>query len=133
MSEDLTSALRAAERRLQAAQFAGDADVLDGLLDDRLIYTGRPDGARYSKQDDLDNHRSRTQRLSRVEEEELIVLVEGHTGVTWFLGTFEGTFGGVAFNARLNLPRTWIYRPDSGGRAIAAHASPAPNSTSRRM
>ena len=45
---DLTSALRDAERRLQAAQLAGDADVLDGLLDDRLIYTGGPDGARYS-------------------------------------------------------------------------------------
>jgi hypothetical protein len=42
MSDDLTSALRDAERRMQAAQLAGDADVLDGLLDDRLIYTGGP-------------------------------------------------------------------------------------------
>jgi hypothetical protein len=80
-SEDLTGALRDAERRLQAAQLAGDADVLDDLLDDRLIYIGGPDGARHSKQDDLEIQRSRTQRLSKVEEEELIVFVEGHTGV----------------------------------------------------
>jgi hypothetical protein len=39
---DLAGALRDAERRLQAAQLAGDADVLDGLLDDRLICTGGP-------------------------------------------------------------------------------------------
>ena len=129
MSNDLTSALPDAERRLQAAQLAGNVDILDGLLDDRLIYTGGPDGARYSKQDDLEIQRSRIQRLSKVEEEELIVFVEGHTGVTWFLGTLEGTFGGAAFNARLNFTRTWIYKPDSGWRVIAAHASPAPNST----
>ena len=73
--------------------------------------------------------RSGIQRLSKVEEEKLIVFVEGHTGVTWFLGTLEGTFAGTAFHARLNFTRTWIYRPDFGWRVIAAHASPAPNST----
>ncbi|MCT9932150.1 nuclear transport factor 2 family protein [Planotetraspora sp. A-T 1434] len=125
MTDDLTSALREAERRLQAAQLAGDADALDELLDDRLIYTGGPDGARYTKQDDLDIQRSRTQILSRVDEEDLIVFVEGHTGVTWFLGTLEGAFGGTPFAARLNFTRTWIYTPDRGWRVIAAHASPA--------
>ncbi len=125
MSKDLTGALREAERRLQAAQLAGDADALDALLDDRLIYTGGPDGARYTKQDDLELQRSRTQRLSKVEEEDLVVLVEGHTGVTWFLGTLEGVFGGSSFTARLNFTRTWIYAPDAGWRVIAAHASPA--------
>lgn len=125
MTEDLTGALREAERRLQAAQLAGDADALDDLLDDRLIYTGGPDGARYTKQDDLEIQRSRKQRLSKVEEEDLIVFVEGHTGVTWFQGTLEGTFGDTSFTARLNFTRTWIYIPESGWRVIAAHASPA--------
>lgn len=125
MTEDLTAALRAAERRLQAAQLAGDAEALDALLDDRLIYTGGPDGARYSKQDDLAIQRARTQVLSRVDEEDLIVLVEGHTGVTWFVGTLAGTFAGEPFTARLNFTRTWIYTSDSGWRVIAAHASPA--------
>ncbi|GIH24047.1 hypothetical protein Aph01nite_23570 [Acrocarpospora phusangensis] len=125
MTEELTTSLREAERRLQAAQLAGDADALDDLLDDRLIYTGGPDGARYTKQDDLEIQRSRRQRLTKVEEEDLIVFVEGHTGVTWFLGTLQGTFAGTPFSARLNFTRTWLYTPDSGWRVIAAHASPA--------
>jgi hypothetical protein len=125
MTTELTDALRAAERRLQAAQLAADADALDDLLDDRLIYTGGPDGARYTKQDDLEIQRSGTQRLTRVEEEDLIVLVTGHTGVTWFLGTLAGTFAGAPFTARLNFTRTWTWTPDSGWRVIAAHASPA--------
>ena len=126
MSEDLTAALRAAERRLQTAQLAGDADALEDLLDDRLIYTGGPYGARYSKQDDLDIQRSGTQALSKVEEDDLVVLVDGHTGVTWFRGTLEGTFDGTPFTARLSFTRTWIHSPDSGWRVIAAHASPTP-------
>jgi hypothetical protein len=125
MTEDPTTALQEAERRLQAAQLAGDADALDDLLDDRLIYTGGPDGARYTKQDDLDIQRSRTQMLSKVEEEDLIAFVEGSTGVTWFLGTLEGNFGGTHFTARLNFTRTWIYTPDHDWRVIAAHSSPA--------
>ncbi|MFC9329594.1 nuclear transport factor 2 family protein [Kitasatospora sp. NPDC057015] len=123
MADDLTAALQEAERRLQAAQLAGDADVLDGLLDDRLIYTGGPDGTRYTKQDDLEIQRSRTQVLSTVEEEDLIVLVDGHTGVTWFRGRLEGTFAGREFTADLNFTRTWIYTPGSGWRLIAAHSS----------
>jgi hypothetical protein len=125
MTEDLAGSLRAAEHRLQAAQLAADADTLDELLDDRLIYTGGPDGARYTKQDDLEIQRSGRQRLSKVEEEDLIVFVEGHTGVTWFLGTLAGTFDDAPFSARLNFTRTWIHTPDAGWRVIAAHASPA--------
>jgi len=126
MTEDLVESLRAAERRLQAAQLAADADVLDELLDDRLIYTGGPDGARYSKADDLEIQRSGRQSLTKVEEDDLVVLVDGHTGVTWFRGTLEGAFDGSGFSARLFFTRTWIYSPASGWRVIAAHASPAP-------
>lgn len=51
---DPADELRAAERRLQAAQLAGDADALDQLLDDRLIFTLGVDGKTYTKQDDLE-------------------------------------------------------------------------------
>lgn len=125
MSDDLTTALREAERDLQRAQLAGDAAALAELLDDRLIYTGGPDGARYTKQDDLDIQRSGRQKLTKVEEEDLVVLADGTTGVTWFRGTLEGTFDGVPFAARLHFTRTWIHVPGSGWRVIAAHASPA--------
>lgn len=126
MAEDLEESLRAAERRLQAAQLGADADALDALLDDRLIYTGGPDGGRYSKDDDLAIQRSGRQRLSRVDEEDLVVLVDGSTGVTWFRGTLAGTFDGAEFSARLHFTRAWIHSPASGWRVVAAHASPVP-------
>ena len=81
----VTDELREAERHLQAAQLAGDIAALDQLLDDRLLFTFGPDGECYTKQDDLQLHRSRQQVLTKVIEEDLTVLIEGRTGVTWFL------------------------------------------------
>jgi ketosteroid isomerase-like protein len=118
---DDTESLRAAERRLQTAQLASDVDALTELLDDAVLFTG-PDGNLYSKEDDLAAHRSGHQVLSRVEESELRVLVTGSTGVTWFLGTLEGTVGGEAFSARLRYTRTWAHEADTGWRIVAAHA-----------
>ena len=123
-TDHLTAALRAAERRLQAAQLAADADALDLLLDDRLVFTG-PDGRQYGKADDLALQRSGRQRLTRVEEEELAVLVAGATGVTWFLGAVAGTFEGEEFAARLRYTRTWVHAAEHGWRVVAAHAGPA--------
>ncbi|MBF5030783.1 nuclear transport factor 2 family protein [Micromonospora sp. ANENR4] len=117
-------ALRAAERRLQRAQLSSDVAALDRLIDDRLVFTG-PDGRLYSKQDDLHVHRSGRQTMTRVDEEDLAVLVAGDTGVTWFLGTVEGTLAGEPFLARVRYTRTWILDEDEGWRLLAAHVGPA--------
>ncbi|MET9489726.1 nuclear transport factor 2 family protein [Nocardia sp. NPDC006630] len=115
--EDLADA----ERRLQAAQVAGDVGALEGLLDDRLIFTF---GAGvYTKADDLEMHRTRAQVVTRMVEEELTVLVDGSAGVTWFLGSVEGTVGGAPFAARMRYTRTWLHDDTRGWRIIAAHAS----------
>jgi hypothetical protein len=121
-------ALRAAERRLQRAQLTSDVTALDRLIDDRLVFTG-PDGNLYSKQDDLHVHRSGRQSMTRVDEEDLAVLVVGDTGVTWFLGTLEGTIAGEPFLARVRYTRTWILDEDNGWRLIAAHVSTADRNT----
>jgi uncharacterized protein DUF4440 len=121
-------ALREAERRLQRAQLASDAETLDQLIDERLVFTG-PDGRHYSKQDDLHAHRSGQQSMTRVDEEDLTMRVVGRTGVTWFLGTLEGSMAGEPFLARVRYTRTWIHDDDSGWRLIAAHVSPAPEDT----
>ncbi|MBG0564623.1 nuclear transport factor 2 family protein [Actinoplanes aureus] len=110
--------LLTAERRLQAAQRAGDVAELDRLLDDRLIAIG-PDGARYRKQDDLDAYRSGTSVVQELVEESVDSLVVGTTGVTFFTGTVSGTFGGEPFSARMRYTRTWAYQDE--WRIIAAH------------
>src|SRR4051794_12376374 len=124
MSEDRTESLRDAERRLQAAQLAADADALDALLDDRLVFTG-PDGRLYSKQDDLEIQRSGRQRLTLVDPEEVQALVDGTTGVTWFLGTVAGVFLGEEFSQRVRYTRTWVRSADGHWRLVAAHVSNA--------
>ncbi|MGQ0837500.1 nuclear transport factor 2 family protein [Actinokineospora sp.] len=120
-NHDHTESLRAAERRLQAAQLTSDVDALAELIDDAAWFTG-PDGNLYSKQDDLDAHGTGHQVLSRVEEEELLVLATAHTGVTWFLGTLEGAVGGNPLVARMRYTRTWTHDDLSGWKIIAAHA-----------
>jgi hypothetical protein len=118
-----TEALREAERRLQAAQLAGDVTALDRLLDDRLRFTFGPDGSVHTKADDLAAHRSGNLAMAGVVEEDLTVLVDGRTGVTWFLGTVAGTFGGTPFTQRVRYTRTWIHDDQHGWRVIAAHVS----------
>ncbi|MGX1810289.1 nuclear transport factor 2 family protein [Nocardia sp. NPDC055321] len=113
--------LREAERRLQAAQLGGDVQALDELLDDRLIFTFGADT--FTKADDLEVHRTRAQVLTKVEEEKLTVLVEGTTGVTWFLGVLEGSVQGAPFAARMRYTRTWAHDVSRGWRVVAAHAS----------
>ena len=90
--------LRQAERRLQAAQVAGDVVALDHLLDDHLVAIG-PDGSRYTKDDDLGRHRSGSSVVSTLVEEDLEVLVSGTTGVTLVVVTVSGTFGAADVGA----------------------------------
>ncbi|KAA9373896.1 nuclear transport factor 2 family protein [Microbispora cellulosiformans] len=123
----LLDELYEAERRLQNAQLNGDVEELDRLLDERLVFTGPPDGRLYpeAKELDLHNHRSRTQVMKKVVQEDLTVLVSGTTGVTCFLGTLEGEFAGVPFGGRLRYTRTWVHTDEHGWRILAAHASEA--------
>lgn len=120
--DNRSTELQAAERALQAAQLASDVTELARLIDDRLIFTG-PDGMLYSKADDLRLHGSGEQKMSRVEEEDLAVLVVGNTGVTCFLGTVAGVLSGSEFTARVRYTRTWTYDDSHGWRLIAGHVS----------
>ena len=112
--------MRAAERRLQAAQLAGDV----AELDDRLVATLAPDPVRVSKAQDLAGHRQRLLALSRSVEEELAVVVAGSTGVTWVLMSMAGTFAGEPFESRMLYTRTWHHDAGAGWRVLAAHISP---------
>jgi hypothetical protein len=119
------AALLAAERALHAAQLAGDVAALDRLLDDRLIAIG-PDGARYTKNDDLAGYRSGSSVITELVEEDVELLVAGTTGVTFFTGTVAGRFGGEPMAARLRYTRTWVHDDTTGWRILAAHIAVLP-------
>lgn len=119
-----TEELERAERQLQAAMLAGDVAELDRLIDDRLIATLTPGVARVTKEQDLDNHRSGRLVLSRLVEEDLALVVDGRTGVTWVLTTLEGMDAGTPFAGRVLYTRTWVHDDDLGWRVLAAHITP---------
>jgi ketosteroid isomerase-like protein len=114
-----------AERSLHAAQRAGDVAALGRLLDDRLVAIG-PDGARYTKRDDLDGYRSGSSVVDELVEEDVEVVVAGSTGVTFFRGAVSGTFGGQPMAARLCCTRTWTHDDEAGWRILAAHIAVLP-------
>ncbi len=59
-------------------------------------------------------------------EEDVEVLLAGGTGVTFFVGTVSGTFGGEPSSARLRYTRTWTHDADAGWRILAAHIAVVP-------
>lgn len=120
-----TETLLGAERQLQAAQLAGDVAGLDRLLHDRLVAIG-PDGARFTKDDDLAGHRSGASVVSTLVEEDMEALVVGTTGVTFFTGTVGGIFDGHPLTARLRYTRTWVHDSHAGWQILAAHIGVLP-------
>jgi ketosteroid isomerase-like protein len=113
-----------AERRLQAAQRAGDVDALDLLLDDRRVATG-PDGGSFGKADDLEAHRSGALRITKLVQEDLDLLLDGDVAITRVTVSAEAVQGGVRTAGRLRYTRTWVRR-DDGWRVLGAHLSVLP-------
>ncbi|GAA3217194.1 nuclear transport factor 2 family protein [Oerskovia jenensis] len=120
--------LLAAEHALQAAQRAGDVDALDALLHPRCVGVG-PDGSVFSKDDDLESHRSGALRITRLEEESLDVREDAVCGVTRLVAAVEAIQGGAAVSARLVYTRLWA-RTDERWRVLAATLAPAADPSS---
>ncbi|CAM3684279.1 nuclear transport factor 2 family protein [Isoptericola cucumis] len=115
--------LLAAEHALQAAQRAGDVDALEVLLHPRCVGSG-PDGSVFSKEDDLESHRSGSLRITRLEEESLDVQEDASSGVTRLVAAVEAIQDGAAVSARLTYTRLWV-RADEGWLVLAATLVPA--------
>ncbi|MEV8178221.1 protein of unknown function [Cellulosimicrobium aquatile] len=116
--------LLAAEHALQAAQRAGDVAALDALLHPRCVGAG-PDGSVFSKEDDLASHRSGALRITRLEEESLVVQEDGPSGTTRLVAAVDAVQDGAALSARLVYTRLWV-RADGAWQVLAATLAPAP-------
>ena len=99
--------LRAAERRLQAAQRAADVASLDLLLHPQVVAAG-PDGTVFTKEDDLASYRSGALRISSLVEESLEVQEDDQTGMTRMVATVDAVHRGAAVTARLRYTRLWV-------------------------
>jgi ketosteroid isomerase-like protein len=115
------ASLHACEAALRRAQLASDVEELDRLVDDALVFIG-PNGAVYSKNDDLDAHRRGLIRITRLEPSEERVQLFGHIAVVSVRMEMSGTFEGVAFAGPFRYTRVWREHGD-GWRIVAGHVS----------
>ena len=104
---DLVSEVLQAEERLRVAMLTSNVPELDALIADRLLFIG-PDGGVYKKEDDLELHRSGTQRVSQAVWEDVQVELHGSVAVTVVLASLVGEFKGEAFAGQCRYIRTWM-------------------------
>ena len=123
MRRDKTSddSLLTCEAALRRAQLASDVAELDRLLDDELVFTG-PDGALYSKADDLDAHRNGTVRITRLEASEERIQRFGDIAIVIVRMEMSGSFRDEAFSGPFRYTRIWCARP-AGWRIVGGHVS----------
>src|ERR1700759_4449982 len=89
-----------AERQLLTAARTADADALDALLDDRMIFI-EPDGSPQTKAEHIALFTSNDLVLDVVEREAMDAVVVGTTGVTRVTLTIAGTASGEPFSLHM--------------------------------
>lgn len=115
------ASLRACEAALRQAQLTSDVPELDRLVDDGLVFTG-PNGAVYTKQDDLEAHRRGLIRITRLDPSEERIQLFGHIAVVSVRMEMSGTFEGAPFAGPFRYTRVWRAHED-GWRIVAGHVS----------
>ena len=112
----------AAEARLVAAMKASDAEALDGLLHDDLLFNG-PTGETATKAMDLANYRSGGVRLTVVEPSDYTLSAIDDDVVVAVTVRLDGEYMGQRATGRFRYLRVWKRYGDSwrviGGSVVA--------------
>ena len=115
----------ACEDELREAMMSNDVDALDRLLDDDLAFTSL-DGEVVGKEDDLEAHRQRRLRLTRLDPSDRHVVRCRLVAVVSVRMDLEGTYDGAPASGAFRYTRVWCERPD-GWRIVAGHLSMVPS------
>ncbi len=117
MSKPLEQTIREYEERLREAQLKSDVVALNELISDELQFV-LFDGSVYTKQMDLDAHRSGALKLKSIEFSEQRICTFGDVAVVTTQAKLAGTSSGQAFETKMRYLRTWQKR-ESGWKIIA--------------
>lgn len=109
------------ENRLIEAMKNSNAAELDVLIDDDLLFTGH-DGRRYTKQDDLEAHRSGNIEIYSIETSEQEIKIEGDVAIVSVLKNISGSFFGETQVGIFRFTRVWKLK-EGGWKIIAAHST----------
>lgn len=116
--------IAALEAELRAAQLASDADALDRLISNDLLFTG-PDGRLATKEDDLAAHRGGVVRMRVHEPREMRMRPVGDGVVLVALLTrVAGEYAGQPFDGLVRYTRVWAREADGAWRIAGGHVAP---------
>lgn len=114
------AAIKHSEEQLRRAMLESDVAVLDQLIHESLVFSS-PMGALVRKDDDLENHRSGRQKLTKLVPRDLVIELFGDDlGIVTVLTEVEGTFDGQPFGGTFRYVRTW--RRENGNWQVIAGA-----------
>ncbi|CAB3671816.1 nuclear transport factor 2 family protein [Achromobacter kerstersii] len=120
MTQTITARIQAAEEELRQAMLASDIAALSRLLDPELIFTNHM-GWTFTREDDLDAHRSGLLKIHGLDLSEWNIAVREACAVVSVQARITGSYNGVPANGTFRFMRTWA--PDaeqSQWRVIAA-------------
>lgn len=110
------------ESRLKEAMLSSTIEVLDTLLSDDLIFTDHT-GSLYSKQDDINAHKTGFVSISSIDCSDQNVFVKNDTAIVSVIMEISGKFGGNPLAAKLRFTRTWYQVEQDKWQIIAAHST----------
>lgn len=94
------------EEELREAMLSNDIKKLDELIDDSLVFI-TPYGNIATKQMDLETHRNKTQKMSKLTPSEQTIQLHGNCAVVSVKMDIEGTYGTVSISGPYRYIRVW--------------------------
>jgi hypothetical protein len=120
MGQTIEGRIQAAEEQLRQAMLASDIAALERLLDPQLLFTNHM-GWSFTREDDLDAHRSGMLKIHGLDLSELNILPRAQCAVVSVQARISGSYNGVPANGTFRFMRTWALDAVSGQwRVIAA-------------
>lgn len=109
------------EKKLESAMLSSDVDMLDELLDDKLVFTDHV-GQKITKQMDLAAHRSGFVKIDSIGQSNQSVNLFENVAIVTVLSEIFGLFGGVRSITKINFTRVWQKKNSNEYKLIAAHS-----------
>ena len=126
MADASVAEIEELENRRWAAQIAGDADALGGLLADELSYT-HSNGMVDTKTSFVHNVANKVFDYRGEQRSDVSVQVVGDTAVATGLVEMHVVAGGGDHHLRSRYSAVWARRPDVGWQFVAWQSTPVPS------
>ena len=121
MDNSIIIQIREAEKQLQTAMLQGNAEALEQLLTDDLIFTNHL-GRVMTKADDLAAHRSQSFRIDKIDLSEENIRLAGDCAIVSVRAKINGTFAGQPADGDFRFTRVWHRAAEKRWLLVAGHS-----------